>query len=170
LSQQEIAMEVPTYAARLLTPGEEVRYLTRPRLLPLYMLLFMAVVLLGVVVFSMVIDDPGFMRLLVIPAIPVFGGLGGHLIHSSVILVTDRRVISASRLLKPLSLDLEKLEGLEVRQNPLERLLGFGTLVLLFHPPRALGEGVFLRFELKKLPHAASLGSEILAASAALRS
>jgi hypothetical protein len=169
LSEQEIAQKVPAYAARLLTPREGVRYLTRPRLLPLYMLVFMAAVVLGVVVFSTVIEDPGFMRLLIIPAIPVLGGFAGYLIHSPVILVADHRIISARRFFKPLSLDLEKLESFRVRQNPLGRLLGYGTLVLLFHPPRDLGEGIFLRFELKKLPDAASLGSAILAAAGALR-
>jgi hypothetical protein len=169
LSEQEIAQKVPAYAAPLLTPCEGVRYLTRPRLLPLYVLVLMAAVVLGVVVFSAVIEDPGFMRLLIIPSIPLLGGFAGYLIHSPVILVTDRRIISARRFFKPLSLDLEKLEALRVQQNPLGRLLGYGTLVLLFHPPRDLGEGVFLRFELKKLPDAASLGSGILAAAGALR-
>lgn len=126
-------------------------------------------VVLGVVVFSSVIEDPGFMRLLIIPAIPVLGGFAGYLIHSSVILVTNRRIISARRFFKSLSLDLEKLETLRVQQNPLGRLLGYGTLVLLFHPPRDLGEGVFLRFELKKLPDSTSLGSAILAAAGTLR-
>ena len=143
---------MPAYAMRLLTPREGVRYITRPRLLPLYMLVFMAAVVLGVVAFSAVIEDTGFMRLLIIPAIPVLGGFAAYLIHSPVILVTDRRIISARRFFKPLSLDLEKLEALRVGQNPLGRLLGYGTLVLLFHPPQDLGEGVFLRFELEKLP------------------
>ena len=66
MSKQEMDQKVPAYAARLLTPREGVRYLTRPRLLPLYMLVFIATVVLGVVVFSMVINDPGFMRLLTI--------------------------------------------------------------------------------------------------------
>ena len=109
------------------------------------------------------------MRLLIIPAIPILGGSAGYLIHSPVILVTDQRIISARRFFKPLSLDLEKLEGLWVQQNPLGRLLGYGTLVLLFHPPRDLGEGVLLRFKLKKLPNAASLSSAISAAVNALR-
>jgi hypothetical protein len=116
-----------------------------------------------------VIEDPGFMRLFIIPAIPVLGGFAGYLIHSPVILVTDRRIVSARRFFKPLYLDLEKLDTLRVQQNPLGRLLGYGTLVLLLHPPQDLGEGVFLRFELKKLPDPASLGSAILATANAFR-
>ena len=169
MSEQEITQKMPAHAARLLTPREGIRYLTRPRLLPLYMLVFMAAVVLGVILFSAVIEDPGFMRLLSIPAIPVLEGFAGYLLHSPVILVTDRRVVSASRFRKPLFLDLEKLEAMQVKQNPLGRLLGYGTLVLLSHPPRDLGEGVFLRFVLKKLPDASSLGSAILAAADAIR-
>jgi hypothetical protein len=159
---------VPAYAARLLTLREDVRYLTRPRLLPLYMLVFIVAVVLGVVVFSLVIKDPEFMRLLTIPAIPVLGGVAGYLVHFPVILVTNSRVISASRFSKPLSLDLEKLEALRIKRNRLGRLIGHGTLVLLVQPPRDLGEGVFLRFELKKVPDAPSLSSAILAAARAL--
>lgn len=169
MSEQEIAHKVPAYATRLLTPREGLRYLTRPRLLPLYMLVFVLAVVLGVVVFSAVVEDPGFTRLLIIPTIPVLDGFAGYLLHTPVILVTDHRIISARRFFKPLSLDLERLEALRVQKNPIERLLGYGTLVLLFHPPRDLGEGVFLRFELKKLPDAASLGSAISAAVGALR-
>jgi hypothetical protein len=165
LSEQKTAQKVPVYAARLLTLGEGVCYLTRPRWLPLHMLVFMAPIVLGVIAFSAVIEDPGFMRLLSIPAIPVLGGFAGYLIHSPVVLMTDRRIISARRFLKPLSLDLEKLHALRVQQNPLGRLLGYGTLVLLFRPPRDPGEGVFLRFELKSLPDAASLSSVILAST-----
>ena len=79
--------------------------------------------------------------------------------------VTDGRIISAGRFFKPLSLDLEKLKGLRIKQNPLGRLIGYGTLVLLFRPPHDPGEGAFLRFELKKLPDASSLSSVILAAA-----
>lgn len=169
LSEQETAQKLPAHAARLLAPGEGVRYLTRPRLLPLRMLVFMAAVVLGVVTFSAVIEDPGFMRLLSIPAIPALGGFAGYLIGSPVVFVTDRRVLSARRFLKPLSLDLGNLHALDVRQNPLEHLLGYGTLVLLLRPARDLGEGAFLRYELKNLPDAAALRSVILAAAGVLR-
>jgi hypothetical protein len=169
LSEQEIARKVPAHAARLLTLREEVRYLTKPRLLPLYMLAFIVAVALGIVGFSVVIKDPGFMRLLSIPALPVLGGVAGYLLHFPVILVTNSRVISAGRFFKPQSLDLEKLEALRIKQNPLGRLIGYGTLVLLVHPPQDLGEGVFLRFELKNVPDAPSLSSAILAAAGALR-
>lgn len=168
MSEQEKAQEVPAYAARLLTPRERVRYLTRPRLLPLYMLVFMAVVAPALVVFSVVVE-PGFIRLLSIPAIPLLGGFAGYLLHSPMILVTDRRVLFASRFRKPLLLDLEKLEAMRVKQNPLERLLGYGALHLLVHSSEDLGEGVFLQFKLEKLPDAASLGSAISAGAGALR-
>ncbi|NPU84048.1 MAG: PH domain-containing protein [Syntrophaceae bacterium] len=151
---------MPAYAARLLEPLEGVRYLTRPRLLSLGMLVVMTAVVLGLVVFSIVVE-PGFIRLLSLPAFPLLGGLIASLMHAPVIFVTDRRIVFARRFLKPLSLGLERLEATQVRQNPLGRLLGYGELNLLFQPPQDLGEGIFLRFTLSKLPDAASLNSAI---------
>ena len=169
MSGHETDQKVPAHAARLLAPHESVRYLTRPRIFPLYMLVFMAAVVLGVAAFSAVIKDPGFMRLLSIPAIPLLGGLVGYIVNSPVILVTDRRVVSAGRFSKPLVLGLERLEAVRVRQNPPGRLLGYGTLFLLVRPLEDLGQGVFLQFRLEKLCDAASLGSAISAAARALR-
>jgi hypothetical protein len=132
------------------------------------MLVVMAAVVLGLVVFSLIVE-PGFIRLLSLPAIPLLGGLVASLTHSPVIFVTDRRIVLARRFLKPLSLDLERLEAIRVQQNLLGRLLGYGELLLLFHPHQDLGEGVFLKFTLSKLPDAASLGLAISAAAGALK-
>jgi len=169
LPDQEIAQKVPAYAARLLAPSEGVRYLMRPRLLSLYMLVFMVAVVLTMVSFSVVIKDPGFLRLLSIPALPVLGGIAGYFLHSPVIIITDHRVVSARRFCKPLSLNLENLERMRVQQTPLERLLGYGTLHLLFPHPQNYGEGAFLIYSLEKLPGATSLASAISTAVRALR-
>lgn len=155
-----MTQEVPAHAARLLAPREGVRYLTRLRLMSLDVLVVMAAVVLGLVVFSVVVER-GFIRLLSLPAIPLLGGYAARLTFSPVILVTDRRVVFARRFCQPLSLGLERLKAIRVQQNRLGRLLGYGKLLLLFRPPRDLGEGVFIRFTLKKLPDAASLGSAI---------
>lgn len=152
---------MPAHVARLLATGEGVRYLTRPRLLPMRMLVFLAAVVLGVVVFSVVIEDPGFMRLLSIPALPLVGGIVAHFLLSPVIFVTGQRVVSARRFLRPLSLDLDKLEQIRIEQTPLGRFLGYGTLHLLFPHPQDRGEGVVLNYSLEKLPDAASLASAI---------
>ncbi|MCE5263227.1 MAG: hypothetical protein LLG97_06810 [Deltaproteobacteria bacterium] len=169
MSAEGIARKVPAHAARLLAPGEEVRYLTRPRLLPMCMLVFTAAVVLAVVVFSAVIEDPGFMRLLSIPALPLVGGIAAYFLHSPAILVTDHRVLSARRFVKPLSLDLENLEKTLVRQTRLGRLLGYGTLHLLFPHPPDRSEGVFLNYSLERLPDAASLAAAVSEAAGALR-
>lgn len=160
---------MPAHAGRLLATGEGVCYLTRPRLLPLHMLVFMAAVVLGVVVFSVVIEDLGFMRLLSIPAFPLLGFIAGNFLLSPVIFVTDHRIVSARRFLKPLSLDLEKLEKMRVQQTSMERLIGYGTLHLLFPHSRDRSEGVCLYFSLGKLPDAASLAEAVSAAASALR-
>jgi hypothetical protein len=133
------------------------------------MLVFMVTVVLALVAFSVVIEDPGFLRLLSIPALPVLGGIAGYFLHSPVIFVTDRRVVSARRFCKPLSLDLEKLEKMRVQKTPLGSLLGYGTLHLLFHHLRDHGEGVFLSYSLEKLPDATSLALAISMAARALR-
>ena len=48
------------------------------------------------------------------------GSLAAALTFSPVILVTDRRVVSARRFCEPLSLDLERLEAIRVQQTPLD--------------------------------------------------
>ena len=169
MSSQYVAQKMPAYAVRLLAPGEGVRYLTRPRLLPLYMIVFMVAVVLTMVAFSVMIEDPGFLRLLSIPALPVLGAIAGHCLLSPVMLVTDRRVVSAQRFLKPLSLDLERLVKIQAQQTPLGRFLGYGALHLLFPHPRDHGEGVFLSYSLEKLSDATSLASAISTAARALR-
>ena len=166
--EQEIGKELPAYAARMLAPCEGVRYLTRPRLLSLGMFVVMSAVVLALVVYSIVVE-PGFIRLLSLPAIPLLGGVAASLMHSPVIFVTDRRIVFARRFLKPLSLGLERLEAIRVQQNRLGRLLGYGELLLLSQPLQDLGEGVFHQITLSKLPDAASLGSAISAAAGALR-
>jgi hypothetical protein len=162
-----MARGVPAHAARLLAPEEGVRYVTRPRLMSLDVLLVMTAVVLGLVLFSMLVE-PGFIRLLSLPAFPLLGGFAGRLTLSPVIFVTDRRLVFARRFCKPLSLDLERLKAIRVQQKPLGRLLRYGNLVLLFQPLQDLGEGVFIRFKLEKLPDAVSLGSAISAAAGAL--
>lgn len=169
MSVHGIGRKVPAHAARLLAPGERVRYLTRPRLLSLHMFVFIAAVVFGVVVFSVMIEDPGFMRLLSIPAFPLLGGIVAYLLHWPVTFVTDRRVVSARRFVKPLSLDLENLEKMLVQQTRLGRLLGYATLHLLFPHPRDRSEGVFLNYSLEQLPDAASLAAAISVAAGALR-
>jgi hypothetical protein len=169
LSDRKISHKVPAYAARLLAPCEGVRYLTRPRLLPLRLLVFMVAIVLAMVAFSIVIEDPGFLRLLSIPALPVLGGIAAYVLHSPVILITDHHIVSARRFCKPLSFDLESLERMHVRQTPLERFLGYGTLLLLFPHPQNHGEGVFLSYSLEKLPDATSLASAISMAVRDLR-
>jgi hypothetical protein len=164
-----MAQKVPAYAARLLTPGEGVHYLTRPRLLPLYMLVFVVAVVIVMIAFSVMINDPGFLRLLSIPALPVIGGIAGYFLHSPVILVSDCRVVSARRFVESISFDLKMLEKIRVQQTSLERLLGYGTLHLLFPHPQDHGEGVFLSYSLEKLPDAASLASAISVVVRALK-
>ena len=109
------------------------------------------------------------MRLLSIPALPVLGGCAAHLAHSPVILVTERRVVYARRFQKPLSLALGNLKAMQVKQSRLGRLLGYGTLILLFHPTKNLGDGAYMQYTLDKLSDAAMLGSSISAAAASLR-
>jgi hypothetical protein len=128
----------------------------------------MSAVVIGLVVFSIIVE-PGFIRLLSLPALPLLGGFAASLMHSPVIFVTDCRIVFARRFLKPLSLGLERLEAIRIQQNRLGRLLGYGELLLLFQPPQGLGEGVFHQITLSKLPDTASLGSAISAAAGALR-
>ncbi len=167
LSQQAIAQRVPAYAARLLAPREGVRYLTRRRWVGLDFLGVMAAVVLALVVYSVLVE-PGFIRLLALPALPFLGSFAAALTLSPVILVTDLRVVFARRFSEPVSLGLERLRTIRLEQKSLGRLLGYGKLLLLIEPPPGLDEGVFSQITLTNLPDAASLGSAISAAAGAL--
>ncbi|RLJ65173.1 PH domain-containing protein [Sulfurisoma sediminicola] len=168
MSAQAMARKVPAHAARLLAPGESVRHLVRPRAVPLRMLLTLGTIFVALAAFSAVVE-PGFIRLGVLPALPLVGGYAAHMVHSPAILVTDRRIVSAARWQRPLSVDLERLAAFKVQQGALERRLGYGTVFLLVQPPEDLGEGVFLSFELARIPDAESLGTAVSAALADLR-
>lgn len=155
---------MPRYATRLLFPHESIGYVTRPRAISLGMLLALGTILLALAVFSAIVD-PGFIRLASLPAFPLLGATLGSLIHRPVIFVTDRRVVSASRGQKPLSIDLDRLKAMGLQQRALERLLGYGSVQLLVQPPEPLGEGVFLRYKLSRIPDARALAAAISTAA-----
>ncbi len=167
MSKQEMGPRVPAHATRLLAPRERVRYLTRRRWVGLDFLGVMAAIVLGLVVYSILVE-PGFIRLLALPALPFLGTFAARLTLSPVILVTERRVLLAQRFSEPVSLDLEQLRAIRVQQNAVGRLFGYGKLFLLVQPSPSLGEGVFSQIALTNLPDAVSLGSAITAATTAL--
>ena len=167
-SEVETTIKLPRYAARLLAPHEKVSYLTRPRTLSLGMFVVMSALFSVMVVFSIIIKDLGFLRLLSLPAFPLLGSIAASLLHSPVIFVTERRIVFARRFQKPLSLDLEQLVQIRVQQNRLGRLLGYGELLLLVPHPQNRGEGVFLSYTLSKLPDVTSLSSALFVDAGAL--
>lgn len=155
---------MPAYATRLLVPHESISYVTRPRAVSLGMLLALGAILLALAVFSAIVD-PGFIRLASLPAFPLLGAELGNLIHRPVIFVTDRRVVSARRGQTPLSIDLDRLKAVGLQQRAVERLLGYGRVHLLVQPPGDLGEEVFLRYELSRLPDVRALAAAISTAA-----
>lgn len=158
-----MAGRLPAHAARLLEPGERVRYLTRPRTVRLGLLLVLGGVVLALAVFSAIVE-PGFFRLAILPSLPFVGAYAGRLLHAPAILVTDRRILFARRWMPALSIGLAAVRGLRLRQSRTERLFGYGTLDVLAQPPMDRGEGVFLAYALTPLPDAAGLASAIAAA------
>ena len=108
-----------------------------------------------------VIVEPGFFRLAVLPGLPVAGALAGRLLHSPVILVTDRRLVFARRRMPALVIDLPSLKDLRVRESALERALGFGAVDLLVQPAEDLGEGIYLSYVLAPLPDAQGLAAAL---------
>jgi hypothetical protein len=124
-------------------------------------------IVLALVVFSAIVE-PGFIRLLALPAFPLVGMCAGSVLHSPVIFVTDRRIVYARRFEKPQAFELAKLKATRVKQTRLERLLSFGELHLLFDPPEDRGEGVFLAYTLSRLPDPNALSIKIQSAAANL--
>lgn len=151
---------LPAYAARLLEPDEAVRYRTRPRAMGLGLRVALGAILGALATFSVLVE-PGFIRLAILPALPLVGTLGGHWLHSPVIFVTTRRVVYAGRWLRPLSIDLARLKAVRIQQGRVERRLGYGRLLLLVTPLEDLGEDVFVRHEFARLPDAAALAAAL---------
>ncbi len=164
---QQSAKALPGNASRIPAPNETVRDLTRPRAMRLGMLLVLGSILSALAKFSVIVE-PGFIRLATLPALPLLGAHIAQLAHSRVIFVTDRRVVSAGRWSKPLSIKLVRLRAIRVQQSGLESRLRHGRLFLLVQPPQELGEGVFLTYELPRLADASTLGSAIAEATAML--
>ncbi|MBL8488391.1 MAG: PH domain-containing protein [Rhodocyclaceae bacterium] len=158
MGEKDRVRELPAHAARLLAPGEGVRHVTRPRAVRLGLLLFLGGIVLALAVFSAIVE-PGFIRLAVLPALPLVGAHAGRMLHSPAIFVTDRRLVFARRWMPALVVGMADVKGLRVRQSALERLLGYGTLDVLVQPPEDRGEGVFLSYALTPLPDAAALAS-----------
>jgi hypothetical protein len=123
MAAQGMALRVPAHAAKLLVPGEGVRHLALPRAVPLRMLLTLGSIFLALAVFAAVVE-PGLISLGVLPGLPLVGGYAAHMVHAPAILVTDRRIVSAARWQRPLSIDLERLVAYMVQQGALERRRG----------------------------------------------
>lgn len=158
---------IPGHAAKLLLPHEIVRYATRPRWVSFGMYVFNVSVGLALAVFSAIVE-PGFIRLLALPAFPLLGMITAALVYYPVIFVTDRRIVYARRFVEPLAFELDKLRATRIKQKWLERLLSYGELHLLFQPPEDKGEGVFLSYTLSRLPDPSALNSAIVSAAANL--
>lgn len=155
---------MPAHATRLLVAHERIGYVTRPRAVSLGILLALGTILLALAVFSAIVD-PGFIRLASLPAFPLLGAQLGNLLHRPVIFVTDRRVVSARRGQKPLSIDIDRLRAIRLQQSTVERHLAYGTVYLLVKTAEDLGEGVFLQYELSRLPDARALAAAISTAA-----
>jgi hypothetical protein len=152
---------LPSHAAKLLTPNEEVHYLTRPRWVSLQILLVFGSIVLVLAICSVLLEDPGFFRLASLPGFPLMGSYAAHLTLSPVVFVTDHRIISARRWNQPLSIDFEKLRKIRIQQSRLQRLLGFGEMSLLIDPIQNPRPGVFVQFTLSRLPDAIALETAI---------
>lgn len=156
---------MPRHAVRLLAVGERLLYVTRPLVARPSLLAALGAIVLALGVFSMIVD-PGFFRLAILPLLPVLGASAGRLLHAPVVFVTDRRVVSASRWLRPRSIDLPRVRGVRVRQTALERLVGPGAVAVLVQPIEDVREGVFLCCDFAALPDPQALASAICAAVA----
>ena len=167
LSAKATAQRVPAYVTRLLAPGEGVRHLTRPSWVALDLLVLMLPVALGLVVYSALLE-PGFIRLLALPALPLLGSMAAAFSRAPLIVVTDRRFMFARRFRALRYLSLEWLEAIRVHQHWGGRLLGYGELLLSIRRPPGMAEPGVFGIRLGNLPDAAALGSAISAAAAAL--
>jgi len=158
--------KLPAHATRILEPGESVLYLTRPRWVPLDFLSVVAVIALGLVVYAVLVE-PGFIGLLILPALPFVGRFAAALTYSQIIFVTENRLMVARRFNQPLSLGLEWLKAIRIQQNRVQRMLGYGKLFLLVRVPRNHNQEALFQIKLTSLPDAAALALVITGAASA---
>lgn len=164
---RETVKKIPGHAVKLLLPHESVCYVTRPRWVSFDMYVFNVSIALALVVFSAIVE-PGFIRMLALPAFPLLGMMSAGFVHAPVIFVTDRRIVYARRFEEPEAFELDKLRATRVKQKRLERLLSYGELHLLFQPPEDKGEGVFLSYTFSRLPDPSALHNAVVSAAANL--
>ncbi len=153
-------IRLPGHAARLLAPGETVRFVTRPRAARLGMVLVLGSIFIVLAIFSAIVE-PGFIRLGVLPALPLIGAHFGNLIISPVIFVTDRRVISAARGQKPLCVDLRRVKAVKISQKKLERFFRYGDVYLLESHPFENRDGFYTGNSLDMVADAQGLAAAV---------
>ena len=153
-------IRLPGHAARLLAPGETLRFVTRPRAARLGMVLVLGGIFIVLAIFSAIVE-PGFIRLGILPALPLIGAHFGNLIIGPVIFVTDRRVVSAARGQKPLCIDLRRVKLVRVSQKKLERLFRYGDVYLFEPHPIDKREGFYTGYSLDMVADAQGLAAAI---------
>jgi ADP-ribosylglycohydrolase len=158
-------IRLPGHAARLLAPGETVRFVTRPRAARLGIVLVLGGIFVVLAIFSAIVE-PGFIRLGILPALPLIGAHFGHLAIRPVIFVTNRRVISAARGQKPLIVELRRVKAVNISQKKLERLFSYGDVQLLEPHPFDGREGFYTGYSLDMVADAQGLAAAVTHACA----
>lgn len=156
---------IPGHAECLLAPGETVSFITHPRAARLGMQLVLGGIFLALAIFSLIVE-PGFIRLGILPALPLIGAHFGSMLIRPVIMVTNRRVISAARGQRPLSVELGRASVVRVSQKKLERIFGYGDVYLLAPHPAAVGPITYVGQVLEMVADAHGLAAAVSAAHA----
>ncbi len=156
------APRIPRYAAKLLAPDEQVVFVTHPRAVRLGLVLTLGSIFLVLEVFAAIVQ-PGMIGLGVLPGLPLLGAHFGHLVISPVIFVSDRRVVSAARGQRPLSVDLVKVKRVLLRQKKLERIFHYGDVDVLIQHPATPQEGGYIGYEMAMVADAKGLVGAICA-------
>lgn len=157
-----MARKIPRYAAKLLAPDEHVVFVTHPRAVRLGLALTLGSIFLVLAIFAAIVQ-PGMIGLGVLPGLPLLGAHFGHLLISPVIFVTNRRVVSAARGQKPLSVDLIKVKRVLLSQKRLERVFGYGDVDVLVHHPFSPQEGTYVGYGMAMVADASGLVAAISA-------
>lgn len=160
-----MARKIPRYAAKLLAADEHVVFVTHPRAVRLGLALTLGGIFLVLAIFAAIVQ-PGMIGLGVLPGLPLLGAHFGHLVISPVIFVTNRRVVSAARGQKPLSVDLIKVKRVLLSQKRLERLFGYGDVDVLIHHPLSPQERTYVGYGMAMVADASGLVAAISAGTA----
>lgn len=154
-------------------PDEPIVHRAGPHWVSQDITLALAALVLGTVLWSWLID-PGFIRFVIIPAVPLVLRLAVDIPrywHFEVVLTTRRLVVNVGIVRDVFhELPVSEIAHVSTRRNALGRLMGFGDVDVVVESPGPAGEAVRGTYTMRYVRRPEELAEAVRGASEALRS